>query len=114
MHSALIGGGLQKQLLEMAYDMQMIDGTLVYVPYDTLMYSLPYHNVTYTALKNNKKLLRAYDAVLTVTVDSPKVSFYEAISQAVERGELARTLKPTQVIHRDNRLNRKISNGLMY
>ncbi|XP_075948333.1 retinal guanylyl cyclase 2 [Anarhichas minor] len=97
MHSALIGGGAQKQLLETAYDMQLIDGSLVFVPYDALLYSLPYLNVTYPALKRNRKLLRAYDAVLTVTVDSPRASFYEAYGEAVERGEVAGTLKPQQV-----------------
>ncbi|XP_047440743.1 retinal guanylyl cyclase 2 isoform X9 [Mugil cephalus] len=97
MHSALIGGATQKHLLETAYDMQMIDGSLVFVPYDALLYSLPYHNVTYPALKSNSKLLRAYDSVLTITIDSPKVSFYEAYREAMERGEVARTLKPQQV-----------------
>uniref|UniRef100_A0AAQ5ZSD9 Guanylate cyclase n=1 Tax=Amphiprion ocellaris TaxID=80972 RepID=A0AAQ5ZSD9_AMPOC len=81
MHSALIGGSAQKLLLETAYDMQMIDGSLVFVPYDTLLYSLPYRNVTYPALKSNSKLLRAYDAVLTVTIDSPQLSFYEAYKE---------------------------------
>ncbi|KAI3375632.1 hypothetical protein L3Q82_003946 [Scortum barcoo] len=58
MHSALIGGGVQKLLLETAYDMQMIDGSLVFVPYDALLYSLPHRNVTYPALKGNSKLQR--------------------------------------------------------
>ncbi|XP_074479342.1 retinal guanylyl cyclase 2 [Sebastes fasciatus] len=97
MHSALIGGEPQKLLLETAYDMKLIDGSLVFVPYDTLLYSLPYRNVTYPALKRNSKLLRAYDAVLTVTIDSPRVSFYEAYREAMERGEVAKTLKPQQV-----------------
>uniref|UniRef100_A0A673ATZ2 Guanylate cyclase n=1 Tax=Sphaeramia orbicularis TaxID=375764 RepID=A0A673ATZ2_9TELE len=89
MHSALIGGEAQKLLLETAYDMQMIDGSLVFVPYDTLLYSLPYRNVTYPALKNNSKLLRAYDAVLTITIDSPQVSFYEAFREAMDRREVS-------------------------
>ncbi|TKS93231.1 Retinal guanylyl cyclase 2 [Collichthys lucidus] len=97
MHSALIGGQVQKLLLETAYDMQLIDGSRVFIPYDTLLYSLPYRNVTYPALKSNKKLLRAYDAVLTVTIDSPEVSFYEAYRDAMERREVARTLDPQQV-----------------
>ncbi|XP_054603442.2 retinal guanylyl cyclase 2 [Nothobranchius furzeri] len=97
MHSALIGGSAQKLLLETAYDMKMIDGSLVFVAYDTLLYSLPYRNVTYPALKSNDKLLRAYDAVLTITIDSPKVSFYEAYREAMNRGEVARTLNPQQV-----------------
>ncbi|XP_060922601.1 retinal guanylyl cyclase 2 [Limanda limanda] len=97
MHSALIGGSVQKLLLETAYDMQMIDGSLVFVPYDTLLYSLPYRNVTYPALQSNSKLLRAYDAVLTVTIESPRTSFYEAYRDAMETGEVARTLEPQQV-----------------
>ncbi|XP_074518391.1 retinal guanylyl cyclase 2 [Halichoeres trimaculatus] len=97
MHSALLGGIVQKQLLETAYDMQMIDGSLVFLPYDTLLFSLPYLNISYPALKSNSKLLRAYDAVLTVTINSPKASFYEAYSEAMERREVARTLKPQQV-----------------
>ncbi|XP_041635723.1 retinal guanylyl cyclase 2 [Cheilinus undulatus] len=97
MHSALIGGVVQKLLLETAYDMQMIDGSLVFVPYDTLLYSMPYHNVSYPALRGNSKLLRAYDAVLTITIDSPQASFYDAYREAMERREVARTLKPQQV-----------------
>ncbi|KAK2862850.1 hypothetical protein Q5P01_002383 [Channa striata] len=97
MHSVLIGGRVQQQLLETAYDMQMIDGSLVFVPYDTLLYSLPYRNMTYPSLRSNSKLLRAYDSVLTITIDSPQVSFYEAYREAMERGEVAKTLKPQQV-----------------
>lgn len=98
MHSALIGGRVQQLLLETAYDMQMIDGSLVFVPYDTLLYSLPYHNVTYPVLKSNSKLLRAYDAVLTVTIDSPHTSFYETYREAMDRGEIAKSLKPQEVM----------------
>lgn len=97
MHSALIGGEVQKLLLEMAYDMEMIDGSLVFVPYDALLYSLPYRNVTYPALKSNGKLLRAYDAVLTITINSPLVSFYEAYQDAMDKREVAGTLMPQQV-----------------
>uniref|UniRef100_A0A8K9WZQ6 Guanylate cyclase n=1 Tax=Oncorhynchus mykiss TaxID=8022 RepID=A0A8K9WZQ6_ONCMY len=97
MHSALIGGGPQKLLLETAKDMRLTEGSLVFLPYDTLLYSLPYHNVTYPALKSNSKLLKAYDAVLTVTIDSPKTSFYQAYQEAIDRGEIAGNVKPTQV-----------------
>lgn len=99
MHSALIGGEVQRLLLETAYDMEMIDGSLVFVPYDTLLYSLPYRNVTYPALKSNGKLLRAYDAVLTITINSPQLSFYEAYQDAMDAREVAGTLKPQQVMH---------------
>uniref|UniRef100_A0A8C7Z3T4 Guanylate cyclase n=1 Tax=Oryzias sinensis TaxID=183150 RepID=A0A8C7Z3T4_9TELE len=97
MHSVLIGGSAQKLLLEAAYDMKMTDGSLVFVPYDTLLYSLPHRNITYPALKSNSKLLRAYDAVLTVTIDSPHTSFYETYREVMERGEVPTTLKPQQV-----------------
>ncbi|XP_016336834.1 retinal guanylyl cyclase 2 isoform X1 [Sinocyclocheilus anshuiensis] len=98
MHSVLIGGGTQKLLLETAYDMQMTDGSLVFLPYDTLFYSLPYHHVTQPALRHNSKLLRAYDAVLTISIESPQEqSFYQAFEKAQEQGELPRNLKPQQV-----------------
>uniref|UniRef100_A0A8C6U415 Guanylate cyclase n=1 Tax=Neogobius melanostomus TaxID=47308 RepID=A0A8C6U415_9GOBI len=97
MHSALIGGDVQRLFLETAFDMKMIDGSLVYIPYDALLYSLPYRNVSFPTLKKNGKLLRAYDAVLTITVDSPQQSFYEAYGEAVENREVARTLTPQQV-----------------
>ncbi|KAF3837383.1 hypothetical protein F7725_004847, partial [Dissostichus mawsoni] len=74
------------------------DRRLVFVPYDTLLYSLPYRNITYPALRRNSKLLRAYDAVLTITINSQQGSFYEAYREAMERGEVAKTLKPEQVI----------------
>ncbi|XP_055085168.1 retinal guanylyl cyclase 2 isoform X1 [Periophthalmus magnuspinnatus] len=97
MHSALLGGDLQRRVLETAYDLQMIDGSVVFIPYDTLLYSLPYQNVSYPALKKNAKLMRAYDAVLTITIDSPHQSFYQAYSVAMETGEVAKTLAPHQV-----------------
>lgn len=98
MHSVLIGGGAQKTLLETAHDMRMTDGSLVFISYDTLFYSLPYHHITQPALRYNSKLLRAYDAVLTITIESPQEqSFYQAFEKAQEQGELPRHLKPQQV-----------------
>ncbi|KAL0969980.1 hypothetical protein UPYG_G00235520 [Umbra pygmaea] len=97
MHSALIGGRAQTLLLEMALDMKLTEGSLVFLPYDTLLYSLPYHNVIYPALRNNSKLLKAYDAVLTITIDSPNTSFYQAYQEAVDRGEIAGNIKAQQV-----------------
>ncbi|CAB1351394.1 unnamed protein product [Coregonus sp. 'balchen'] len=97
MHSVLIGGGAQKLLLETAQDMKLTEGSFVVLPYDTLLYSLPYHNITYPALRNNNKLLKAYDAVLTITIDSPKMSFYQAYQEAIDRGEIAGDVKPQQL-----------------
>lgn len=88
MHSALIGGATQKLLLEMAHDMQMTGGPLVFMPYDTLLYGLPYRDTRYRALRDSRKLLQAYDAVLTITVETRGVSFYQAYQAAVDRGEL--------------------------
>lgn len=98
MHSVLIGGAAQKLLLETAYDMRMTDGSLVFIPYDTLFYSLPYHHITQPALRHNSKLLRAYDAMLTITIESPKEkSFYHAFEKAQEQGELPMYINPQQV-----------------
>lgn len=99
MHSLLIGGETQKLLLETAYDMRMTDGSLVFLSYDTLFYSLPYHHIPQPALRYNTKLLRAYDAVLTITMESPQEqSFYQAFEKAQEQGELPRHIKPQQVL----------------
>ncbi|KAJ8338274.1 hypothetical protein SKAU_G00372400 [Synaphobranchus kaupii] len=97
MHSVLIGGETQKLLLEMAHDMNMTEGSLVFVPFDTLLYSLPYRDVRYPALRNNSKLMHAYDAVLTVTMDAKETSFYQAYQEAMDRGELPTNIKPQQV-----------------
>uniref|UniRef100_A0A8B9L9R8 Guanylate cyclase n=1 Tax=Astyanax mexicanus TaxID=7994 RepID=A0A8B9L9R8_ASTMX len=88
MHSALIGGVTQKLLLETALDLHLIDGSVVFVPYDTLLYSLPYKQVIYPVLHRNTKLKLAYDAVLTVTMDSGENSFYKAYQDAVTSKEL--------------------------
>ena len=97
MHSVLIGGQVQKLVLEMAHDMRLTEGSLVFVPYDTLLYSLPYMDGPHPALHNSSKLLRAYDAVLTITVQSQQHSFYQAYQQAMDSGELPYTNKPQQV-----------------
>ncbi|KAG9341642.1 hypothetical protein JZ751_018705 [Albula glossodonta] len=97
MHSVLIGGETQSLLLQTAYDMRMMEGSLVFVPYDTLLYSLPYRDVRYPALRNNSKLIRAYDAMLTVTLESGEMSFYQAYQEAMDRGELPGNIKPLQV-----------------
>lgn len=97
MHSVLIGGKTQKLLLEMALDMNLMDGTVVFVPYDTLLYSMPYQQVTYPALRNNSKLRLAYDAVLTITMDSDENSFYKAYQDAVRSKEVPPNMKPQEV-----------------
>ncbi|XP_035169754.1 retinal guanylyl cyclase 2-like, partial [Oxyura jamaicensis] len=97
MHSVLLGGEEQRVLLEKAEDMGMTDGTYVFIPYDALTFPLPYHHVPYPILANSTKLRLAYDAVLTITIDSPDVSFHEALRQAQEAYEIPAHIDPTQV-----------------
>ncbi|XP_075395340.1 retinal guanylyl cyclase 2 [Tenrec ecaudatus] len=97
MHSALIGGETQRHLLEWAHDLKMIDGTYVFVPYDALLYSLPYKHTPYQVLRNNPKLREAYDAVLTITVESHDKTFYQAYTEAAARGEIPKQLEADQV-----------------
>nr|AYD91330.1 retinal guanylyl cyclase 2 GC-F [Carcharhinus amblyrhynchos] len=96
MHSVLIGGEEQKHLLEVAHDLQMTDGGYVFIPYDALLYSLPYQNTPYPVL-NNSKLQKAYDSVLTITVDSVEMSFHQAFQERVLSQEIVTHLKPDQV-----------------
>lgn len=97
MHSALIGGEQQASFLMKAYDMGLTKGRYVFLPYDTLLYSLPYSNTTYFPLQNNTKLRQAYDAVLTVTMESDLMSFNEAFKMAKWLGELTVSQEPQQV-----------------
>ncbi|XP_070582987.1 retinal guanylyl cyclase 1 [Erythrolamprus reginae] len=88
MHSVLLGGEEQRLLLEKAEEMDMTQGSYVFIPYDALTYSLPYQGEIYTPLLENLKLRRAYDAVLTVTIDSPEYSFRKAFKEAQEKKEI--------------------------
>lgn len=88
MHSVLIGGEKQLNFLLKAYEMGLTSGSYVFIPYDTLLYSLPYSNISYFAILNNTKLRTAYDAVLTVTVASDLLSFNQAFNKAKEQQEL--------------------------
>ncbi|KAJ7996376.1 hypothetical protein DPEC_G00236450 [Dallia pectoralis] len=97
MHSVLIGGHTQRLLLETALDMRLTGGTLVFIPYDTLLYSLPHNDVRYPALGNNAKLRKAYDAVLTITMDSGADSFHNAYQEAVNVGTVPRDVKLHQI-----------------
>uniref|UniRef100_A0A8B9CBS1 Guanylate cyclase n=1 Tax=Anser brachyrhynchus TaxID=132585 RepID=A0A8B9CBS1_9AVES len=97
MHSVLIGGEEQATLLTKAQEMGLTDGRYVLIPYDTLLYSLPYQNNSFYALDNDTKLQEAYDAVLTITLESGNRSFYDAFREAKENGEIARELEATQV-----------------
>ncbi|KFV17011.1 Retinal guanylyl cyclase 2, partial [Pterocles gutturalis] len=97
MHSVLLGGEEQRVLLEKAEDMGMTDGTYVFVPYDTLTFPLPYRRVTYPVLATNTKLRLAYDAVLTITMDSDNETFREVLQRAKESFEVPAHIDPAQV-----------------
>ncbi|TRY66155.1 hypothetical protein DNTS_010872 [Danionella cerebrum] len=97
MHSTLIGGEKQTSFLMKAYDMGLTKGRYVFIPYDTLLYSLPYRNSSFFPLQNNTKLRKAYNAVLTVTLESDPMSFNEAFNMAKRSGELTVAQEPEQV-----------------
>ncbi|KAK7925552.1 hypothetical protein WMY93_007862 [Mugilogobius chulae] len=97
MPSVLIGGQAQYQLLTTALQMRMIDRGYVFIPYDTLLYSLPYKDVSYPILGNDTKLRKAYDGVLTITMDSGKMDFFEAYKNAQEKFEIRSSSDPEQV-----------------
>ncbi|XP_055082663.1 retinal guanylyl cyclase 1 [Periophthalmus magnuspinnatus] len=97
MPSVLIGGQTQYQLLTTALQMRMIDRGYVFIPYDTLLYSLPYKDVSYPMFANDTKLRKAYDGVLTITMDSGKMDFFEAFRDAQEKYEIRSSTEPEQV-----------------
>jgi len=102
MHSVLIGGGAQYELLTTAADMSMIDRGYVFIPYDTLLYSLPYADTPHHVLGNDTRLRRAYDGVLTVTMDSGDLSFYDAFREAQNSFEIRYSTPPEQVMKQRN------------
>ncbi|KAI1242114.1 Retinal guanylyl cyclase 2, partial [Lamprotornis superbus] len=97
MHSVLIGGQEQAALLTKALEMGLADGRYIFIPYDTLLYSLPYQNNSFSVFDNDSKLQEAYDAVLTITLESGERTFYDAFREAKESGEIIRDLEATQV-----------------
>ncbi|KAM4627243.1 retinal guanylyl cyclase 2 [Polymixia lowei] len=97
MHSVLIGGEQQANFLLKAHEMGLTRGQYVFVPYDTLLYSLPYTNSSYYPLQNNSRLSQAYDAVLTITVDSELMSFNEAFNMAKSTEHLPLAVEPERV-----------------
>ncbi|XP_030632601.1 retinal guanylyl cyclase 2 [Chanos chanos] len=97
MHSVLIGGEQQMSFLLKAHEMGLTAGRYVFVPYDTLLYSLPYTNTSYFILQNNTKLQQAYDSVLTITMESDLMSFNEAFNMAKRLNQLSVPQEPQQV-----------------
>nr|XP_020456040.1 retinal guanylyl cyclase 2-like [Monopterus albus] len=88
MHSVLLGGQQQANFLLKAQEMGLTSGKYVFFPYDTLLYSMPYTNISYLPLQNNSRLMEAYDAVLTITMASEPLSFNEAFTAAKKSEEL--------------------------
>uniref|UniRef100_A0A671VW91 Guanylate cyclase n=1 Tax=Sparus aurata TaxID=8175 RepID=A0A671VW91_SPAAU len=97
MHSILVGGEQQATFLLKAQKMGLTSGKYVFVPYDTLHYSLPYTNVSYPPLLNDSRLRQAYDAVLTITVASEPLSFNEALAAAQRSEEVTLAVQPERV-----------------
>uniref|UniRef100_A0A6I8NGJ3 Guanylate cyclase n=1 Tax=Ornithorhynchus anatinus TaxID=9258 RepID=A0A6I8NGJ3_ORNAN len=96
MHSLLLGGEEQRLLLEAAEELGLADGSLVFLPFDTLHFALPPGPAA--VLANSSRLRRAHDAVLTLTLRCPPDrSVPEALRRAVARHELPRDLDPSQV-----------------
>ncbi|KAL0973346.1 hypothetical protein UPYG_G00202270 [Umbra pygmaea] len=108
MHSALIGGEQQVAFLLKAHEKGLTQGRYVFVPYDTLLYSLPYSNTSYFHLQNNTKLRQAYDSVLTITVSSDLMSFSKALNMAKRFEEVPMSVDSQQV----NPLFGTIYNGI--
>lgn len=97
MPSVLIGGQTQYSLLTTALAMRMIDRGYVFIPYDSLLYSLPYKDAHYYSLGNDTKLRKAYDGVLTITMDSGERNFFEAFKDAQDGYEIRSSATPEQV-----------------
>ncbi|XP_038123846.1 retinal guanylyl cyclase 2 isoform X1 [Cyprinodon tularosa] len=97
MHSILVGGSYQATFLTKAHKMGMTSGKYVFVPYDTLHYSLSYSNVSHFPLQNDSLLREAYDAVLTITVASEQQSFNEAFNAAKTSQEMFLPVQAEQV-----------------
>ncbi|XP_030599400.1 retinal guanylyl cyclase 2 isoform X3 [Archocentrus centrarchus] len=77
--------------------MGLTSGKYVFVPYDTLLYSVPYTNVSYSPLQNSSSLREAYDAVLTITVASEPLSFNEAFAAARRSEEVTLPVEAEEV-----------------
>ncbi|XP_062240627.1 retinal guanylyl cyclase 2-like [Platichthys flesus] len=96
MSSLLIGGEDQRELLLAALDMGMVSDGYVFIPYDTLLYAMPYQDTVFPQLTNNTQLRHAYSSVLTVTIASDQ-SFYEAFREAQISREIRSAVSATEV-----------------
>ncbi|XP_039703585.1 retinal guanylyl cyclase 1 [Pteropus medius] len=98
MHSVLLGGEEQRCLLEAAEELGLADGSLVFLPFDTLHYALSPGPETLAVLANSSQLRRAHDAVLTLTRHCPPGgSVLDSLRRAQEHQELPPDLNLQQV-----------------
>ncbi|KAM6159424.1 guanylate cyclase D-like [Rhynchocyon petersi] len=95
MHSALLDGMEQTTLLSRVGAEGLDDGRLVFLPYDTLLFALPYRNHSYQALGDGGPLQQVYDSVLTITLDSSPTD--KAFPDGTVGTEKAVPLDPEQV-----------------
>ncbi|KAM4611679.1 retinal guanylyl cyclase 2-like [Polymixia lowei] len=96
MSSVLIGGEDQRELLLAALDMGMVSDGYVFIPYDALLYAMPYQHTVFPQLTNSTRLRHAYSSVVTVTMDSDQ-SFFEAFRQAQLNREIRSAVAATEV-----------------
>ncbi|XP_050621208.1 retinal guanylyl cyclase 1 [Macaca thibetana thibetana] len=98
MHSVLLGGEEQRYLLEAAEELGLTDGSLVFLPFDTVHYALSPGPEALAALANSSQLRRAHDAVLTLTRHcASEGSVLDSLRRAQERRELPSDLNLQQV-----------------
>uniref|UniRef100_A0A669BZF2 Guanylate cyclase n=1 Tax=Oreochromis niloticus TaxID=8128 RepID=A0A669BZF2_ORENI len=95
MSSVLIGGEDQRELLLTALEMGMVSNGYVFIPYDALLYAMPYQHTVFNQLTNSTQLRHAYSAVLTVTMASDQ-SFYEAFREAQMSREIHSGVSTTE------------------
>ncbi|XP_037618775.1 retinal guanylyl cyclase 1-like isoform X5 [Sebastes umbrosus] len=98
MSSVLIGGEDQRELLLAALDTGMVSDGYVFIPYDALLYAMPYQDAAFPQLTNSTQLRHAYSSVLTVTMASDQ-SFYEAFRQAQINREIRSAVAATEVLY---------------
>lgn len=98
MHSVLLGGEEQRCLLEAAEELGLADGSLVFLPFDTLHYALSPGPDALAVLANSSQLRKAHDAVLTLTRHCPTGgSVLDSLRRAQEHQELPPDLNLQQV-----------------
>ncbi|KAM9658976.1 LOW QUALITY PROTEIN: guanylate cyclase D-like [Trichechus inunguis] len=93
MHSAFLGGQEQTNLLSRAWAEGLADGRLIFLPYDMLLFALPYRNHSYPAL-GDRGPLQQVDTVLTISLESGSI---DKAFTARASGEVAAHLEPEQV-----------------